>query len=493
MNSTSTASLLHRPELVADGLMLRVDISALRWDKFFRASELQWLEQTGVQFKFRDEATRLRFLDIWDAIAAADPFFPSQYDPRPWVNPMVLKAACALSGSAKPVVAAQFLFSRLLLEAQDGGYYSLLLLLPPNERDLYKRFGQDIATIERFGQLRHGGAVVGPSVVAIHNRELQEIPNDFGYDYKFIWRTFDFAKDADDPRRNVFRALGGTAQHDGREIIGTLPNGLHWYYLANAAGGQVNVVPQNIAVDQRDARGIVDPNVTNAIKCIDCHAGTRGIWPFQDRVKVAALRQEIALAIIYHGGKIEERFVPVLPPPNPLAPDVFQQTLKRANGDGYSLQAPRLKLQVPSPVSDAVRAKVTVRAQDLEEYYLRDLSEHIAAQQVSYSGRVVACNGLSPGINANAVVTAYNETHIDLVTPEQAAIEQGLSLEQARTLWRAPSSDGYYVTGNPDLVILSSGQPIRRAAWEKVFVDAAHADHYSWDSNAGKQTDKRGP
>jgi hypothetical protein len=122
-------------------------------------------------------------------------------------------------------------------------------LLPPTEKDLYKRF-TDLKTIDRENLKR--GAVTVESIVALGNvREVQEIPGLFGYDVRFVWRTFDFIHDAEAPRppQDPYETLGGTARHDGREIIGTLPNGLHWYYLCDGGTGkddgkQVNVVPQ---------------------------------------------------------------------------------------------------------------------------------------------------------------------------------------------------------------------------------------------------------
>lgn len=451
LNSTSTSSQLVRPVVIGD--LVRLDLTALGWDKDFRAEELKRLESEGVIFSFPNARVQARYTDIWEDFAAADPYYRSTYGQvRGWIDPAAYDAARILSESSKLLVRADWLLPRILLEAKDNGYYSQLLLLPIREGDLYKRFGENIKTVERFNQLRHGGATVGPSIVALHNRELQEIPSNYGYDFKYIWRTFDFATDADDPQKNVFRALAGSAVHDGREIIGTLPNGLHWYYLSDGKGVQVNVVPQAVALDQRNKRGISNPNVTNAIKCMDCHGPVSGIYPFKDNVRGAIISPEIALAVISKQKDVRTEFVPVVGPP-PVRP--------------------HLQVRFENPIADDVKSAVRNRVKDLEEYYLSDLADHIGQQQDSYGRRVLACNGLPAAENTAGLMAVYNKYHEDLVDPEQAARELGLDFNIAIAYMRS--------SGNQDLMLLSTGVSIRRAVWERGFSDVSRVSIYPWE------------
>lgn len=452
LNSTTTSSQFYKPTVV--GNLVRLDLMALGWDKDFRAEELDRLTAEGIIFNFVSPEIKAKYIDIWESIGQGDPYYRvSNNFARGWIDPANDLAARAFSGSSKFLVRADWLLSHILLEARDGGYYSQLLLLPNQEKDLYKRFGENIATVERFNQLRRGGATVGPSIVARHNRELQEIPSNFGYDLRYIWRTFDFATDADDPQKNIFRSLAGTAVHDGREIIGTLPNGLHWYYVSDGKGVQANVVPQAIALDQRNKRGITDPNVTNAIKCIDCHAPVSGIYPFKDSIKGAVISPEIALAVIAKDkSKIETQFVPIVGPPP---------------------AQPHFQVQIPATFPQDARSFVINRVRDLEEYYLTDLDDRIIQQQQSYENRLLMCNGLDPVKNAASIMAAYNKYHEDLVGPEQAAQELGLTFDDAIPLLRA--------SGNQDLVLLSTGQKIRRASWERGFADAIKVPIYPWE------------
>ena len=503
INSTSTSSSFVRPFLVGEDF-LRIDLTELRWDSDFRSEELVRLEASGVKFKFKSEAVKAKFLDIWESIGDADPYFRVSHGKiRGWVEPAAYEEARFLSESSKFLVRADWLFPRMLLEAKDGGFYSQLLLLPTSERDLYKRWGQDEAVLGRFNQLRHGGATVGPSIVARFNRELEELPSGYGWDLKLIWRTRDFATDSDDPTKNVFRSLAGTSIHDGREIIGTLPNGLHWYYVADGKGVQANVVPQAIALDQRNKRGISDPNVTNAIKCFDCHMPSSGIYPFVDQVRSAIIAPDIALAVIAEGERINERgerlaarikeqFVPVENGREQRhATDPNAQHLD-PNAQHPFLSSPPFSGVTPGPfkihyspyLDDRARRRVYNRARDLEEFYLGDLQGRIEGQQASYARRLALCSGLRPSDAASAVVEAYNRYHEELVDLEQATRELGYPQEEVVLMLRT--------SGNPDLALLSrenalpvaasrGGQLIRRAAWERGFDDAIKTVVWPWE------------
>jgi hypothetical protein len=309
-----------------------------------------------------------------------------------------------------------------LVEKAQGGFYSQVLMFPNNEGDLYKSFGVDIKLVERDTQLKVGGGTLD-SIVALHGRHLRLIPSLYGYDERFIWVTMDF-KNEGSPDKDIFARPGGNLKHDGREIIGTLPNGLHWFYLSDGKGKQAAVVPQDIAIDKRpDPFGkIRDRNVVNAYKCLDCHE--RGINPFVDVERQAILNPDIALL-----------------------------------------------------VKSKDKRKLAEITESFESYY--QLAEkggiegRIVRQNESYARRIFAVNELTPEDNSERVVGFFNRYTWDLVTPEQAAREMGLTLEAARVAWRR--------SGNSQLVVLSSGQPIRRALFEQSFAAAQQAQIYKWE------------
>lgn len=424
LNSMSWRSRVASFPRVGDDLV-RVDLTAIAWDKASRAKRLAELQALGVAYP--DEA---KLADIWETIAAADPYyFASQVRAdgslfRGWLDPKQEEELRYLSQSSKAILRADWLVSKLWVESKFGGYYSQVLLLPAKEADLYKLLAIDIKRFESEPTLRHGAAVPDSDAVAHFNRELQVIPGAYG-EVPFLWRTFDFAKDGD-KAKDVFETLAGTAKHDGREIIFSLPNNLHGYYLSNGAGDQAAVVPQDIALDRRNDPGmrIRDRNVLNGYKCVDCHGPHNGIWPFLDKVGELAVKPGIGLAVI-------------------------------------------------SKDKDAA----AVRREELEEYYLTNLSARVDGQTATYASAVRAASGLDSTANSRALIDAFNAYTWGMVTLDVAAAEMGLSRAEAVVQLRRAA--------NPQLVILSSGTPIRRANWERSFPDAMQgAERYPWEGVA---------
>jgi hypothetical protein len=418
LNSTSFRATLAQSPRVYSGSLVRLSLSSLGWDVTSRAARIERLRGQGVDVStFKP--------DLWEEIVYGEPYFlaSQQYQGqyiRGWVDPEADRQLRNKVHSSKAIVRADWLISRLLQEQENRGVYSQALLFPDKEADLYKAFGIDEKFLEG-PSLRNGGAV-SDSGVALHARELQIIPSLYGADEKYIWRTFDFATD-EVGDKSPFDRLGGTVKFDGREIIGSLPNGLLWYRLSDGKGNRVAVVPQNIAIDQRTGafRRIKDRSVITAHKCIDCHSDTGGgLQPFVDEVSKAMLNPRIGLAVI-----------------------------------------------------SSSKGRVEQLAETLEDYYISDLAGKISRQNAAYSARVKATNGLTSSVNGQAINDAIESYLYDLITPEQASREMGVSLAAATVQWRS--------SGNSYLVLLSGGQPIRRAAWEAAFGDAQRATVYPWE------------
>lgn len=412
LNSTSFRSEMVRPESLADGTLLRIDLRSLGWDRDTRAARLNRMRLSGVQFS--------PTLDVWEQFAKADPYYKvtTPHGGRGWIDPALEYQARQASYSITFILRGDWLLSKLMTD-RPSGFYSDVLMLPPKENDLYRVFGIDVAFVDRENQLKRGGAVL-ESIVALHNRELQQIPSLYGYDDRFIWRTFDVNVDkAGD--KSVLEAFAGRLKLDGREIIGTLPNGLHWYYLANAVGNQVAEVPTDIAQDMRQTREPVrDRRVLSPYKCVACHGPQNGTYPFDDVVSKAMLNPAVGI----------------------LA--VFKDKVKLAD-----------------------------EKERIEEYYLSGLGRQIRRQQDSYAERLKVCNGETGTENAVNVVSLVEAYPANLVTREQAARDMGLTVPEAVKAWR--------LSGNSQLVVLSSGQPIRRAAWESAFQDAMRAVAWPWE------------
>lgn len=446
-NSTSWRSEFARPAIVGGGLLLKLDLRWFGWDYPYRAYRLRELERRGVVFAFQDANERRLFLDPWERLAELDPFFVvGYYDAhgqyvRGWLDPATVNASRKLSRSCKFLLRADWIVGRLLQERQFGGIYSDLLMFPPKEADFYKSLLIDIKAINRDGTLRQGGAVL-ESVVALHNRGLELIPSPYPAYNGFLWQTYDFNVDARGDK-SVLEALAGTLNHDGRESIGSLPNRLLFYRLFDGEGNPADVVPEDIAQIKIPQTPVRETRVINAYACLKCHES--GIYPFEDVVRKAF---------------------------------TSQSTLLKA---GYG------KANRPADIAAAI-----------EDYYNSSLGRTIAAQNEVYTARVRECVGIDgPTISKMTVDAIEIYTH-ELVTPDAAAREMGYPLDLARLYWLAASDPAlaaetarqlgilklhYCVPdhGNPQLAVLASGQPIRRAAWEQSFADAMRVVSYSWE------------
>lgn len=431
INATSFRSKLDNPVIIVNSknepILLRIDLSNVGWDVSNRAKRVERLKERGVDISSFTK-------DFWETLSTDDYYFQTNSvnskgeTLRGWLDPNINEQLRLLTYSSRPILNGWQILNRLLLDPT----YSQALLLPPKEIDLYKSFGIDQTTIDKDPQLKKGGATLD-SIVALHNRELQLVPSLYGKDNKFIWRTFDFNKD-ETGKRSIIENFVGSVKHDGREIIGSLPNGLHWYYLANGVGTQVNIVPQDIAIDQREIVNdpknqvnlvIKDRSVINAYKCVSCHEN--GINAFNDIISVNILKPNIGLGI-FDPNKIKD-------------PNYFYK-----NND--------LK-------------------ESIEDYYLSNVSKEITNQQTSYTNIVKECNGLDTLTNAYAINNLVEGYQYNLVTPQQAQLEMSVSNNEFQILCRN--------SANPYLVLLSSGQPIRRSAFEKAFYDALTVKIYPWD------------
>jgi WD40 repeat protein/mono/diheme cytochrome c family protein len=168
-------------------------------------------------------------------------------------------------------------------------YYDVLQL-PASLTELEKLLRVDAA--ENIKQERVTRVGFNGSGVSRFNRLLERHDSAQG----MYWRTYDF----DEPpanlvdrvnggllpdRRNIFAfplGPGGLAenpfQHAGGEAIFALPNGLHAYYLANAANARLDKGPLAIVSDPKRP----DRAVEAGVSCMSCHV--TGILPKADQV-----------------------------------------------------------------------------------------------------------------------------------------------------------------------------------------------------------------
>jgi hypothetical protein len=450
--------------LVGDGLLIRFDISRLGWDVQSRADRIAFLRKKAVTFAAGEVSA-----DPWETLAKRDPYFEAsrivqrkpttrtvtraqvQVDAygrqvlvnvpytesvsrppvlvRGWIDPDVFAAVAEYTHSAKAVLRADWFLYQTWTD-RPIGLYSDFLLLPAKEKDLYKVLLIDEAD-QRGQALTVGGATrEGTSFVALGPRELELLGGDLG----FAWRTYDFdvnnvLKDVQgdrDPRQR-FR---GTVKHDGREIIYSLPNGLHGYYLANGQGVQVGEVPPTIARDQ--LKPDPESRVINAWKCVACHGPNDGLIPFKDSI------------------------TPMLSGRSKLVVEAYD---------------PRV---------------VAIEIRKLADYYGENYAGPIDDQQAAYRRAIKKLNGLDSPVNAQWFIY-YLETYAyGLVDRTVAQRELGVDAADLDVVLGR--------LGNPTNLVIQQGNSVLRVRWEQAFRDAANGVLvFPWEvKKKGEKGEKEG-
>lgn len=476
LNGVAIRGDLYRPRRVGGGLLVRLDLRGLGWDRFSREIELDKLAKLGVKIPFKTDRDKRFFVDVWEFIGYFEPYFVAtdKYR-RGWLNPTIVDAVENVAHTRKLVVSAHWLYPRLLIENSDGGFYSQLLILPPKEADLEKRLGVNAAFIEVDIRAKHGAAVPKSASVAYSPREIQFLASSTGHDQQWYSRTLDFNR-VENPDKDVRERPAGNAKHDAREVLFSLSNGLMGGYLSNGQGQQQAFAPQQVAEDQREATAgrYYSPTktVVNFVKCADCHMESRGLIGFDD------------------GG------IKLINPPR-------QDT-------GY--------LVIDYNATAAAR-----EAQRVTEFYRKGLIDKVNLYRSSYEARVKELTGQDCLVSSRNLLKWYDRyTAVyaaEMVSPSTAAAEMGYPEWAARAMWKSASVQGavqpfpsikdYAATvvyqafaplqgrengvtfsvateqpyrGTNQLGFLAAGQPITREAWERVVGDALSQDVFRWDN-----------
>ena len=90
-----------------------------------------------------------------------------------------------------------------------------------------------------------------------------------------VWRSYDFNSSNGQSNIEEYPQL---FQHAGGEMIFTLPNGLHAYFITdnNGNGERLNEAPIDIVLDARKNQ------IINGASCMGCHSG--GIIKFKNEL-----------------------------------------------------------------------------------------------------------------------------------------------------------------------------------------------------------------
>ncbi len=189
----------------------------------------------------------------------------------PWLPPVPVAELVALTGSRTPIARAdQFVFLTFAQADRTGhGYYDWLGLRSRADAEKLAALDRKAAA-ELYREL---AAIVPVSGVSPQNRQVFRYATLTGA----WWETRDVF--AGTGRKNAVSNLLEDYAHDAEEVVATLPNGLPFYYLSDAAGKQVDTAPDTIASDHRSTNN--DRRVHAGYSCAACHQDA-GLKPIRD-------------------------------------------------------------------------------------------------------------------------------------------------------------------------------------------------------------------
>ena len=170
-------------------------------------------------------------------------------------------ACCEATESKTPLVRVDW----FVHTASQPPLYHALLSIPATDQELEALLRVNAeANIDQEQVIRAG---FNRSGVSQNNRLIERHKSPYGS----YWKSYDFGGNVG--RQNLFEhplGPGGDGeyfQHDGGELIFSLPNGLQGYMLVDRRGQRLDKGPIDIVSDPKRP----DKSVTNGVSCMSCH------------------------------------------------------------------------------------------------------------------------------------------------------------------------------------------------------------------------------
>lgn len=244
-----------------EGAIVRIDMRDYGW-----TTEMWDAISTGV---YTETARASDFSEAaWADLATVYPYgIDASTDP-------LLAVIADATRTAVPVMRADWLTHF----GSEAPYYDMFLGLTSQIKDLEARIGIDVDREIQARRVIRAAMMPGASGVSDHNRMLERFDLPRG---GYYWKSYDFAGDdgrqsltlhPDGPEGMSHTATGTEAfEHDGGEMIFSLPNGLQGYYLSTNTGERLLVGPASIVSFRSKPIG-KGVEIENARSCFDCHA-----------------------------------------------------------------------------------------------------------------------------------------------------------------------------------------------------------------------------
>lgn len=383
INSLSYEPDIYVPDFVdAEQTIFRVDMRRLGWD----AETWKWLVGRypyGLHFHNGDD----------EALAGMD----QQIDHFTGSELCWMRADWFVNTATRPPI------------------YDRFLKIPEDVVELEKRLNVDFARNYRDNRVARAGFAT--SGVSVGNRLVERHPASFGY----YWKSYDFVDQG--ANGNLFRRpLGPTFptndypelafEHDGGEMIFSLPNGLQGYMLTDAKGHRIDTGPIEVVRDSKETAGT--PVVTNGISCMHCHR--HGMIDFQDTV-----REGIGVF-----GEARRKVRNIYPPASEMARLVasdrnrFMNAVAQVNGPFLQVgdDANRDPSEFAEPVGAVSRFYQRDLTPDSIAFELGIQSPEEVQNQVKYNKQLLKL-GLGPIANGQTIKRGDWENQEAFVSPYQ--------------------------------------------------------------------------
>lgn len=222
--------------------------------------------------------------NLWDEIVARYPY-GLKYD---FVKEDVLKRAWKDVAKWTETDIPYLRVDWFVVTATQPPLYHRLLRIPPTLRDLERELRIDIQKNIVDGKVQRSG--FAKSGVSRQNRLLERHASPVT---PYFWISYDFLPNrvrSDLPRFPLGPRFEGNPfdnqafEHDGGEVIWSLPNGMQAYMLVDGGGRRIDQGPIEVVFDRSAVLGT--PTIINGISCLACHRNGI-ICDFRDELRDA--------------------------------------------------------------------------------------------------------------------------------------------------------------------------------------------------------------
>ncbi|MCE9533116.1 MAG: transcriptional regulator [Planctomycetes bacterium] len=206
---------------------------------------------------------------LWTAIMAAYPYGVSYSEHADRDLQKLDEDVRTLTDCSIPIIRADW----FIATATRPPLYHVLLRIPKNAVELEKKLDVDIPL--NFGRDRLDRAGFIKSGVSEQNRLIERHDASYGA----YWKSYDFKKNNAGNNDLIRFPLGPefkgnkyaaqAFQHDGGEIVFSLPNGLNGYMLVDAKDGRIDEGPIDVVSDSQKTSG--SNLIVNGLSCMACH------------------------------------------------------------------------------------------------------------------------------------------------------------------------------------------------------------------------------